>query len=236
MICGVFTIINTKNDKNLRYLESNFRIQVSTVVDDKPISKAIDFYSNKKFKDLHNYIYKKIILKNKRGLINGLSSTRRYVVRLINKNGMQSKSKTSYVDNTFNPMDIINSIHLSFLKDNNCIKIKENRFRIIINNCNSICSDKKSFTLVCIDEHSFVVDKIKKLLDKIIEKEEKNKVIFNEPTSKFSHRIYCGKLENTKLDNKIIIKHIWKCFSITLHDYSSSEVIDLMIERIKEQK
>ena len=104
---------------------------------------------------------------------------------------------------------------------------KNKRFRIIIDNCRSDETDKKSFSISCVDDLDEVFSGFQVLFSKIIKEVMDGMIVFEDIKAISTHRV---------LIQECCEKPKSRGFSIEFANYSSTEIIELLIKKIRGRK
>lgn len=195
-------------------LKSNFIIQFSFKYNGKLVGASKTFFSSRKFDFLlgkignfFNEFEDEDAVKIKITLVDKINSTSKTIYRYIKINDDVRK----YIQGIKDDIMGIKNIADVVLK-----------YRVTIRNCCSVDSDFKGFQINCNDELEEVVKMLKLLFDEIIKINLDNDIIFVDSVNRSStHRIIVHNESRSK------------GFSIKFPNYSSGEVRDLLIQRIK---
>lgn len=193
----------------IEVLKSNFKVQILDKSTEKhTLSKS--FYSKKSF----DFILNKIISYDECGdkditvVLTDLNESKSITKHLMIKGDVDSLFKVFMGE--------------SFTKD-----LLENKYRVVVMSSYSI-TNHKSFTINCVDEMVKVRDKLKIVIDILVEEQKDDCVVFVDDGKTSSHRLMVQRCGNTECyaDSKLF-------FSFKLPNFSSSEIVDLIIKKIK---
>lgn len=185
------------------------------------IQGSKNFYSNKDVEFLFKSLHKKFGSEGK-----GNNKVRFGIRDLIEASN--NRSDTFYVSN-----DVLDGgIKSKFFEIKHVCNLKDMCYRVVVDNCDSNVFDRKSMTIQCTDSLDVVFNKIKKLLHDIIEDQKDDFVVFTTRQHNSTHRIMVHK--SGHYDDYTNLNSKW--FSIKFPNFSSSEVIELMVNKIKGEK
>ena len=218
MVDGEITLKSAKNDEkvvDIKVMKSNYVLQLSVKTNEETIGSSKTFYSNAKLERLLDRVSKSISTDNDNSI--------RLKLVLTDKETKISKTQYIQVENSGDIRDLLNHIKADVMKNRICVEPKLNRFRIIIENSSSIQNDKKSVSINCNDDMKQVISGLKFLFGEIIKEQLDTMVVFaDDQKSNATHRILVQKCDEKS-----------KAFSIVLNNYSSSEVAELLVDKIR---
>lgn len=210
--------IEKGNKKNFSIKKkANYILHLSLKEDNIKISGSKSFYSEKEIEHILSMLDNTFNKKSE--------DSCKVKFTLIDKETGKSNIKYIFVPKIKNGRELIEFIKETSMKQKDFIEVTQNKFRIIIDNCVSIKSDSKSFSIISKDSIIQVYDGLKELFDKIINEEEDTSIIFDDKTDVSTHRVLIKK-DGEKS----------RSFSIIFPNYSSSEVVDLLIKKIRGSK
>jgi len=208
-----------------KLLETNYKLMVSISSSEKVFVGAKSFYSSNRFSILLNKL-KKVKLKT-------FLNEDIIKVKIILLSKVTKTSKTFYLNanKDSNPNDIIQEAKDEVLKIEGCVDVNSgNKYRVVIDNCQSYCKDSKSVSFVSEYNLDVVIGRLKVLMNEIVDAEKEIEIVFSyEKVLNSTHRITLqksGSLEDYK-------KYVSKTFSIKLPNYSSTEVVNLVRRNLR---
>lgn len=112
-------------------------------------------------------------------------------------------------------------------------KLKDNKFRVVIDNLQTSHLDKRAFSMRFVGNSTECMESTRALVEEIIKEQTDEMIVFTHNKNRnHTHRVFiqkCGKAEDYKnLD--------CKSFSIKFPNYSSEEIIGLMRGKIQNGK